>query len=331
MQHAHPNESPARNDKLQPPAEGQEGLFSQSWFPVCLSREIKKGEIRGFDFLDGRIVIMRGEDGKAQALSAYCPHLGADLAVGDVIGNEIRCAFHHWRYDCSGQCTRTGTEHPAPRNAKLFQFPTVEKYGVIYAFNGEEPLFEVPQFPVAEDELLIRSERFENRFPVDPWVICCNTPDVQHIRVVHGITFDDEDPGKHAEWTDHSMVYSFCGKHAQGEPIGFDVGIYGTSIFYQSGEMMGRWFGFIAPIGLPRPGQSEGYLTIAVRRDEPDAEAYLQSVIDLEKRVVSEDADILSTIRFRPGTLVPIDRTLARFLNYLKHYPRAHPSADFIR
>ena len=321
----------ARQGRLQPPAEGADGLFSQSWFPVCLSQELVVGQVRGFDFLDGRIVVLRGENGVAQALSAYCPHLGADLAVGQVMGNEVRCAFHHWSYDCSGRCTRTGTGHPAPRSARLFRFPTVEKYGVIYIFNGETPLFDLPGFPFPEEELLVRSERIEIPLPVDPWVICCNTPDIQHIRVVHGVAFDDEDPGKSAQWTDHSMVYSFSGKHAMGEQIRFDVGIYGTSIFYQAGEMLGRWFGFIAPIGLPRPGCSDGYLTIAVRRDEPDAEAYLQSIIDLEKRVVSEDADILATIRFRPGTLTPADQTLARFLRYLRLYPRAHPSADYIR
>lgn len=274
---------------------------------------------------------MRGEDGTAQALSAYCPHLGADLAVGEVVNNEVRCAFHHWRYDCSGQCTRTGTGHPAPGAARLFRFPTVEKYGVIYVFNGEKALFDPPEFSIPEDDLLIHTERFETSFPVDPWVICCNTPDIQHIRVVHGISFDDEDPGKNAEWTDHSMVYSFSGTHVDGQAIGFEVGIFGTSIFYQAGEMMGRWFGFIAPMGLPRPGQTDGFLSIAVRRDEPNAEEFLQSVVEFEKRVVREDADILSTIRFRPGTLTPVDRTLARFLKYLQEYPRAHPSADFIR
>ena len=61
------------------PPEG-EGGFSQCWYPVCMSDEVGNGEVIGVDFLDGRIVIMRGEDDVAQVLSAYCPHMGADLS-----------------------------------------------------------------------------------------------------------------------------------------------------------------------------------------------------------------------------------------------------------
>jgi hypothetical protein len=161
-------------------------------------------------------------------------------------------------------------------------------------------------------------------------VICCNTPDVQHIRVLHRIEFDSKDPGAAAEWTDHSMVYRFTGRHAQGEPLDMTVGIYGTTIFYQSATYNGKWFGFLAPMGLPRPQQCTGYLVIGVRKDEPGAEAHLRAMMDLERRVVSEDGPVLNTIHFRPGALTASDRTLARFLKYLARYPRAHPSQDFI-
>jgi len=296
-----------------------------------MSSEVGKAEVKGFDFLDGRVIVLRGEDSVAQVMSAYCPHLGADLAVGSVVGNTVRCAFHNWQYDGTGRCVRTAVGDPPPPTARLFRFPTVERFGLIWAFNGEQPLFELPGFQYPEEDLLWRVECYPETFPVDPWVICCNTPDVQHIRVLHNITFDSDDPGKDAQWTDHSMLYDFAGTHAQGERIDFRVGIYGTSIFYQSGLMQGRWFGFLAPMGLPRPQKTRGYLIIAVRRDEPDAEAFLEAMFELERRVLGEDVPVLQTIHFRPGALSATDRTLARFLNYLTRYPRAHPAADFIR
>jgi len=322
--------APKRPSGVRPPLEGADGLFSQSWFPICLSTDVERGQVRGYDFLDGRVVVLRGEDGNAQVLSAYCPHLGADLSVGDVVGNTVRCAFHHWQYDCTGRCVKTAVGDPAPPTARLFRFPTVERYGVIFAFNGEQPLFELPGFGCRDDELLWLTERFDCGFPVDPWVICCNTPDVQHIRVLHRIEFDSKDPGAAAEWTNHSMVYRFTGRHAMGEPLDMTVGIYGTTIFYQSAMYNGRWFGFLAPMGLPRPQQCTGFLVIAVRKDEPGAEEHMRAMMDLERRVVSEDGPVLNTIHFRPGALTASDRTLARFLSYLVRYPRAHPSQDFI-
>jgi nitrite reductase/ring-hydroxylating ferredoxin subunit len=314
-----------------PPLEGENGVFSQAWFPICLSSEVAPGQVKGFDFLDGRVIVMRNAAGVAQVLSAYCPHMGADLAVGDVVGDTVRCAFHHWQYDCSGRCVKTAAGDPPPPIARLFRFPTVERWGIVHAFNGEQPLFGLPAFPYADDELLWHTERYERDLPVDPWIVCCNTPDTQHIRVLHHVRFDHEDPGANAEWTDHSMVYDFKGTHAQGQRIDFRVGIHGTNLYYQSGTLDGRWFGFVSPLGLVRPGKSSLYLVLAVRRDEPDAAAWLRSLVELERHVVSEDIPVLESIRFRPGALTASDRTLARFLSYLGRYPRAHPASDFIR
>jgi phenylpropionate dioxygenase-like ring-hydroxylating dioxygenase large terminal subunit len=75
------------------PAEGENGVFSESWFPICLSREIPEGEIVGVDFLGGRVVAYRGATGIARVMSAYCAHLGADLSLGDVQGESAPLSF----------------------------------------------------------------------------------------------------------------------------------------------------------------------------------------------------------------------------------------------
>jgi hypothetical protein len=42
------------------PAEGENGLFSQSWYPICQSADIAVHQIKGFPFLDGRVIVARG-------------------------------------------------------------------------------------------------------------------------------------------------------------------------------------------------------------------------------------------------------------------------------
>jgi hypothetical protein len=111
------------------------------------------------------------------------------------------------------------------------------------------------------------------------------------------------------------------------------VGIYGTSIYWQEGEFAGRWFGFVAPMGLPRPGESRLFFAVAVEEDEADpdgARAFLDAMYDLEVGIATEDLPILERARFRPGTLTRSDKSLGRFFRYLRAYPRAHPSIDFI-
>ena len=89
------------------PREGEGGVFSETWYPICLSTDLAPGAVIGRPFLDGRVIVFRGEDGYARVMSAYCPHLGADLSVGSVEGNHVVCAFHRWEYDANGRCVRT--------------------------------------------------------------------------------------------------------------------------------------------------------------------------------------------------------------------------------
>src|SRR5262249_47662862 len=78
--------------------------FHQSWFPIALASELSTGAVVGRDFLGTRVILYRDATGNALVQSAYCPHLGADLSVGQVVDGQIRCAYHHWRFDCHGRC-----------------------------------------------------------------------------------------------------------------------------------------------------------------------------------------------------------------------------------
>ena len=75
------------------------GGFHQSWFPLALASEVESGRVIGRDFLGTRVILYRDGTGKAVVQGAYCPHLGADLSVGEVIDGQIRCAYHHWKFD----------------------------------------------------------------------------------------------------------------------------------------------------------------------------------------------------------------------------------------
>jgi len=39
------------------------------------------------------------------AVADACPHMGASLADGHLVGDELQCSWHEWRYDTTtGQC-----------------------------------------------------------------------------------------------------------------------------------------------------------------------------------------------------------------------------------
>jgi nitrite reductase/ring-hydroxylating ferredoxin subunit len=317
--------------------EGEDGKFSQTWFPICKSSEVPAGEVIGRSFLDGEVVVFRGENGVASVMSAYCPHNGAHLKTGEVIGDELRCAFHHWCFNAAGKCTKTGAGDPVPPRGNTFAYPTQERFGLIWAFNGTEATWDIPDLVYPDDELVFHPSVDTLDLISDPWCFMCNTLDFNHLRCVHGIYFDQEDPIDHIKWTDHSVVYPLKGKFKEtDEPIQYDLGIFGTNIFWQTGYIKGRWFGFLFPVGMHRPGTSRSYFVMASRKVDGDAEdpatkEFLDFVLDLEKVVVSQDMEILNSIRYTRGHFTKSDRALAKFIDHLNAFPRAHPGAEYIR
>ncbi len=318
------------------PAEGSDGLFTQSWFAICRSQDIQVGEVKGFGFLDGRIVVYRGENGEIRVMSAYCPHLGADLATGKVIGNDVQCGFHHWTFDQDGMCSGNQIGEVPPRLACLFNFPCREKYGVIWAFNGNEATWEIPSFSVPEEDLLIRVEYDNPVYPCDPWTICANTPDWQHLITNHEFEFDTDELYKQIKWTDNSMSYDLKGKMAEG-PLDMHSEIHGTSIFMTAGLYGGMINYKMAAFGIPKPGFTQALFIMAVPKPDGSpgsvdhAEECLDRAYRISLRVTGDDRPIIHSWRYQPGFLTRVDRALAKYMELVRNYPRAHPSADFIR
>jgi phenylpropionate dioxygenase-like ring-hydroxylating dioxygenase large terminal subunit len=312
------------------PGEGENGVFTQSWYAVAWSSDVPAGKVIGRDFLDGRIVLFRGANGRVVATGAYCPHVGADLSVGEVIGDTLRCAFHHWQYDQSGACIKTGVGDKVPKGACLYVFPTTERYGIVFVFNGDKPLFDIPSFSVPDDELLFGSPYPVQTLNCDPWVFCANTPDMQHFKAVHKIKFDHEDPHELYAWHEFGFHFRYVGSEQDGAASNYELGIRGTTIFYRYGTHIDFYRASIVAFGVPRPGQLVAYSVNGVRKG-PRQQEHLDLANSISARTLNEDKHIMDTIHYRPGHLTKDDKSLSRFLNYVRKYPRAHPSANFIR
>ncbi len=334
------NDAPAPLKRYETPlpVEGADGLFTSTWYAVCTSDDVGPGQVFGTEFLDGRVAIFRGADGVPHVVGAYCPHLGARLDHGRVEGNCLRCPFHGFEFDGRGKCVRTAIGAPPPPNARLFVFPTRERYGFIWAFNGATPLWDLPDLAYPDEELIWLVKPF-GEMPADPFVLCSNTPDYHHFRTVHGLDWDhpDPDPRKDFRWTDHSFRFELKGWHWNRTPMHLDMGVYSTSIFFQQGPIGGRWYGFIAPFKIVRPGLTMTWFSILVPKGDgspealASAHAYAQQAMDLEFKFVEQDIPIFNGIHYRQGTLTHKDLALTMYLDMVRRQPRAHPSSDFIR
>jgi phenylpropionate dioxygenase-like ring-hydroxylating dioxygenase large terminal subunit len=50
-------------------------------------------------------VLWRDGQGTARAAPDRCPHRGTQLSLGRVVGGELQCPYHGWRFDGAGRCT----------------------------------------------------------------------------------------------------------------------------------------------------------------------------------------------------------------------------------
>jgi phenylpropionate dioxygenase-like ring-hydroxylating dioxygenase large terminal subunit len=315
--------------------EGTDGLFSQTWFPLCRSSDVAPGSVIGREFLGGKVAIYRGADGGARVVSAYCVHMGADLSIGSVVGNHLRCAFHHFEYGAGGHCVKTGIGAAPPKGARIFAFPTAEKYGLIWAFNGESALWALPDLDRPEQDLLI-VERDVDISMCDPYVVRANAFDWQHFGILHD--FHSAAPMREEDirWDRYSCGFEFTGKHWRGEDTHYKIEIYGTNIYLQQGTINDRWYTMLLPMGLPRPGALRAYMQILVPKGNGSAEEQCQarytaeSLADMEMRFVIQDQDILNSIHFGAGYLIPEDQQFTQFLKYLRQYPRANPARNYL-
>ena len=273
-------------------------------------------------------------DGVARIQSAYCPHIGADLSVGKVIENRVQCAFHQWEYDENGMCVKTGAGFPPPANACLYTFPVTERFGIIYVFNGHEPLWDIADFEYADDEL-VSSAFMSDLYTCDPWIFASNTPDTQHISVVHGFRFKADDPSKTLEWTPWGFRMKIDAWHQDDEDLAWEAGIFGTSTFIQQGMTDGWWLGIAAGFSLPRPGTHHVFISVLVRNVEIEGGKSIQERLDYGKmllaRTAAEDKPILDSIHHKVGIPDQGRYRAGQIFQFPQNYPRAHPARDFIR
>jgi nitrite reductase (NADH) small subunit/3-phenylpropionate/trans-cinnamate dioxygenase ferredoxin subunit len=63
-------------------------------------RQFREGRGRVVRVGDREIAVFRRGD-RFFAMDDKCPHMGASLSMGRLIGGDIECEWHHWKFDLS--------------------------------------------------------------------------------------------------------------------------------------------------------------------------------------------------------------------------------------
>src|SRR3954452_5119983 len=117
------------------------------WIPALMSSELQRDAAPTRLMLLGeQLIAFRDSSGRVGVMDHRCPHRCASLFLGRNEHDGLRCIYHGWKYDVSGQCVDQMNE-PASFAAKVrvTAYPTVELGGLIWAYLG--PLNKQPPLP----------------------------------------------------------------------------------------------------------------------------------------------------------------------------------------
>jgi len=157
----------------------------QFWIPVADASEVAPGRAKSIQIMSERFTLYRGTTGNAHLVANYCAHRGTILGTGWVDGDDIRCFYHGWKYDGTGQCVEQPAEEVSfAHKVQIRGYPVREYLGFIFAYlgTGDPPEFqELKLFSgpgVRDRGSYVRKTNFFNSLE--------NSVDWIHVYFVHG-------------------------------------------------------------------------------------------------------------------------------------------------
>lgn len=158
------------------------------WYAACPSELVKDQPVSLRRF-GRKIALWRDSEGKVHALEDHCPHRGAPLSQGVILGDRIACPYHGVEVRCDGEVTKV----PGSPGCKLegtraaLAFHVHEEFGAIFLYNSDTfvdtpPPLEMPEelsSPEYSNFLCYAEWRSDYRYALD------NVMDPMHGTFLH--------------------------------------------------------------------------------------------------------------------------------------------------
>lgn len=123
-------------------------VLRRYWWPVAIAADLKE-KPSFIRILGEDLVLFRDRRGRAGLIEARCAHRRANLCLGTVALEGLRCRYHGWLYDREGRILDApGTAPGSDLKEKVKQraYPVEELGGLIFAYLGPAPAPLLPRF-----------------------------------------------------------------------------------------------------------------------------------------------------------------------------------------
>ncbi len=151
------------------PGTAMGNLFRCYWLPALLAEELPENDCPPVrvKILSERLIAFRDSEGRLGLIDEFCPHRGASLWFGRNEECGLRCPYHGWKFDFTGQCVDVpseAVESGYAKKIKLTSYPLVERGGVLWTYMGppeRQPALPEFEFCVVPREQSYISKRIQ--------------------------------------------------------------------------------------------------------------------------------------------------------------------------
>ncbi|HEX6259662.1 MAG TPA: aromatic ring-hydroxylating dioxygenase subunit alpha [Woeseiaceae bacterium] len=170
-------------------------VFRCYWIPALLAEELGAPDCPPVrvELLSEKLIAFRDTQGRLGLMDRHCAHRQVSLWFGRNEENGLRCPYHGWKFDVTGQCVDVPSEEPAfCRKIRLKAYPLVEKGGILWAYMGDpDKRPPLPEFEFANVE---PEQRFiSKRFQECNWLQAMEGGiDSSHVSFLHSMNLDSD-------------------------------------------------------------------------------------------------------------------------------------------
>jgi 5,5'-dehydrodivanillate O-demethylase oxygenase subunit len=214
-------------------------LLRRYWYPIAAGEEMRSAWTKRVRLLGEDLVLFRDRSGNFGLIAEQCPHRRASLAYGIPEADGIRCPYHGWKFDASGQCREMPNEPADSTFAERVQtsaYPVEELGGMLFAYLGPKP---VPLLPRLDGFVVAGTVRMigQTLIPCNWLQIMENSLDPVHTEWLHGHL---------QEWIEEQRdgskpKYAISRHHVKIAFEEFEYGIYKRRLMEGQSEDVDDW------------------------------------------------------------------------------------------
>ncbi len=118
------------------PFSSHQSYVRNAWYVAAFSGEVSR-QLRQRTIMDEPIVLYRTEAGEARAMWGLCAHRNFPLAEGRMVGDDIQCAYHGYRYGADGSCRHIPGQSTVPKSFRQRIYACIERSGLVWLWMGD--------------------------------------------------------------------------------------------------------------------------------------------------------------------------------------------------